>query len=185
MAVGWFYLSVVVLCSLGSMCILSTIYWMRSWQGGFAWDGTMLMFNWHPVLMVTGMVVVYSAGEYRSAEETWCGLGPYRAALSRSILACVTVGFRAMGVGWGGLFWGPGVIWRKKSCKREHLRRVASWILLDRGWRTFPVKGQTVNTLGFASPMICVATTQLCYCVVRAAMDHTETCSCVPIKLYL
>ncbi|KAM9080856.1 lysosomal membrane ascorbate-dependent ferrireductase CYB561A3 isoform 2-T5 [Megaptera novaeangliae] len=74
MAVGWFYLSLMVLCSLGSMCILSTIYWMRYWQGGFAWDGTMLMFNWHPVLMVTGMVVVYSAASlvYR-LPQSWVG----------------------------------------------------------------------------------------------------------------
>lgn len=139
MAMGWFYLSVLALCSLGLMCILSTIYWISYWQGGFAWDGTILMFNWHPVLMVTGMVVFYSAGEYRSAEETWCGPGSYRATLSLSILAFVTVGFRAMGVGWGGLFLGPGVMWRKKSCEREHLRRVAAWILLDGGWRTFSV----------------------------------------------
>ncbi|XP_007106274.1 lysosomal membrane ascorbate-dependent ferrireductase CYB561A3 isoform X2 [Physeter macrocephalus] len=74
MAVGWFYLSVMALCSLGSMCILSTIYWMRYWQGGFAWDGTLLMFNWHPVLMVTGMVVFYSAASlvYR-LPQSWVG----------------------------------------------------------------------------------------------------------------
>ncbi|XP_006076621.1 lysosomal membrane ascorbate-dependent ferrireductase CYB561A3 isoform X1 [Bubalus kerabau] len=74
MAVGWFYLSVLALCSLGSMCILFTIYWMRYWHGGFAWDGSMLMFNWHPVLMVTGMVVLYSAASlvYR-LPQSWVG----------------------------------------------------------------------------------------------------------------
>uniref|UniRef100_A0A8D1FAB7 Cytochrome b ascorbate-dependent protein 3 n=1 Tax=Sus scrofa TaxID=9823 RepID=A0A8D1FAB7_PIG len=66
MAVGWFYLSALALFSLGSMCILSTIYWMRYWHEGFAWDGTILTFNWHPVLMVTGMVVLYSAAGWAS-----------------------------------------------------------------------------------------------------------------------
>lgn len=64
MAVGRFYLSVLALSSLGSMCILFTIYWMWNWHGGFAWDGSIHMFNYHPVLMVAGMVVVYGAGEY-------------------------------------------------------------------------------------------------------------------------
>ncbi|XP_060259996.1 lysosomal membrane ascorbate-dependent ferrireductase CYB561A3 isoform X1 [Ovis aries] len=74
MAVGWFYLSVLALCSLGSICILSTIYWMRYWHGGFAWDGSILMFNWHPVLMVTSMVVLYSAASlvYR-LPQSWVG----------------------------------------------------------------------------------------------------------------
>lgn len=74
MAVGWFYLSALALFSLGSMCILSTIYWMRYWHKGFAWDGTILTFNWHPVLMVTGMVVLYSAASlaYR-LPQSWVG----------------------------------------------------------------------------------------------------------------
>lgn len=63
MASGWFYLSCMVLGSLGSMCVLFTTYWMQYWRGGFAWDGTVRMFNWHPVLMVSGMVVLYGAGE--------------------------------------------------------------------------------------------------------------------------
>ncbi|KAF5927351.1 hypothetical protein HPG69_018951, partial [Diceros bicornis minor] len=74
MAVGWFYLSCLVLGSLGSMCILFTIYWMQYWRGGFAWDGSTYMFNWHPVLMVTGMVVFYSAASlvYR-LPQSWVG----------------------------------------------------------------------------------------------------------------
>ncbi|EPY89640.1 cytochrome b ascorbate-dependent protein 3 [Camelus ferus] len=74
MAVRWFYLAVLALCSLGLMCILFTIYWMRYWHSGFAWDGTVLMFNCHPVLMVTGMVVLYSAASlvYR-LPQSWVG----------------------------------------------------------------------------------------------------------------
>lgn len=111
MAVGWFYLSALALFSLGSMCILSTIYWMRYWHKGFAWDGTILTFNWHPVLMVTGMVVLYSAGE--------CPAG--QCSLALSSLVYVTVRFGA--VGWGG----EGCLWaqvlfggrRKNSEKRS------------------------------------------------------------------
>ncbi|KAI2560284.1 CYB561A3 isoform 7 [Pan troglodytes] len=59
MVSGRFYLSCLLLGSLGSMCILFTIYWMQYWRGGFAWNGSIYMFNWHPVLMVAGMVVFY------------------------------------------------------------------------------------------------------------------------------
>nr|XP_019609626.1 PREDICTED: cytochrome b ascorbate-dependent protein 3 isoform X1 [Rhinolophus sinicus]XP_019609627.1 PREDICTED: cytochrome b ascorbate-dependent protein 3 isoform X1 [Rhinolophus sinicus] len=74
MAVRWFYLSVLALSSLGLMCIFFTVYWMQSWHGGFAWDGTIFTFNCHPVLMVTGMVVLYSAASlvYR-LPQSWVG----------------------------------------------------------------------------------------------------------------
>lgn len=67
MAEGRFYLAVLALSSLGAVCVLFTIYWMWSWHGGFAWDGSTLTFNCHPVLMVAGMVVVYSAGEWEAS----------------------------------------------------------------------------------------------------------------------
>uniref|UniRef100_A0A2I3GRB7 ascorbate ferrireductase (transmembrane) n=1 Tax=Nomascus leucogenys TaxID=61853 RepID=A0A2I3GRB7_NOMLE len=66
MASGWFYLSCLLLGSLGSMCILFTIYWMQYWRGGFAWNGSIYMFNWHPVLMVAGMVVFYGGAGWAS-----------------------------------------------------------------------------------------------------------------------
>ncbi|XP_037373678.1 lysosomal membrane ascorbate-dependent ferrireductase CYB561A3 isoform X1 [Talpa occidentalis] len=74
MAAGWFYLCCLALGSLGSLCILFTAYWMRYWRGGFAWDGTVFMFNWHPVLMVAGMVVLYGAASlvYR-LPQSWLG----------------------------------------------------------------------------------------------------------------
>lgn len=37
--------------------------WSGTWRGGFAWDGSFLQFNWHPVLMVAGLVVLYGNGE--------------------------------------------------------------------------------------------------------------------------
>ncbi|XP_010333677.2 lysosomal membrane ascorbate-dependent ferrireductase CYB561A3 isoform X2 [Saimiri boliviensis] len=74
MASGWFYLSCLVLGSLGSMCILFTVYWMQYWRGGFAWNGSIYMFNWHPVLMVAGMVVFYGGASlvYR-LPQSWVG----------------------------------------------------------------------------------------------------------------
>ncbi|XP_008574002.1 PREDICTED: cytochrome b ascorbate-dependent protein 3 [Galeopterus variegatus] len=74
MASGWFYLSCLALGSLGSLCILFTICWMQHWRGGFSWDGSIYTFNWHPVLMVAGMVVLYGAASlvYR-LPQSWLG----------------------------------------------------------------------------------------------------------------
>ncbi|XP_043914930.1 lysosomal membrane ascorbate-dependent ferrireductase CYB561A3 isoform X2 [Protopterus annectens] len=44
---------------LGFICVLSVVYWSYKWHGGFAWDGTLQHFNWHPVLMVTSLVILY------------------------------------------------------------------------------------------------------------------------------
>ncbi|XP_077177250.1 lysosomal membrane ascorbate-dependent ferrireductase CYB561A3 [Paroedura picta] len=46
---------------LGILCVGLTGFWGRHWLGGFAWDGSSEMFNWHPVLMVTGMLVLYGS----------------------------------------------------------------------------------------------------------------------------
>ncbi|NXU49872.1 CYAC3 protein, partial [Turnix velox] len=49
------------LALLGLLCVAFVSAWCQHWRGGFAWDGSAQMFNWHPVLMVTGMVVLYGA----------------------------------------------------------------------------------------------------------------------------
>lgn len=74
MAAGWFHASCVALGALGALSLLFTAYWVRHWRGGFAWDGSVLMFNWHPVLMVSGMVVLYGAASlvYR-LPPSWVG----------------------------------------------------------------------------------------------------------------
>ncbi|XP_044281984.1 lysosomal membrane ascorbate-dependent ferrireductase CYB561A3 [Varanus komodoensis] len=51
----------ILLGILGIVCVGFTIYWSQHWLGGFAWDGSTKMFNWHPVLMVTGMLFLYGA----------------------------------------------------------------------------------------------------------------------------
>lgn len=53
------------LAGLGLLCLAFVAAWCQRWRGGFAWDGSARMFNWHPVLMVAGMVVLYGAGEWR------------------------------------------------------------------------------------------------------------------------
>ena len=136
MAVGWFYLSVLALCSLGSMCVLFTIYWMRYWHGGFAWDGSMLMFNWHPVLMVTGMVVLYSAGECGLAGDTCCGPSPCAAVLLSSWPLLLKVQGWEGGMACRGLSLGPADIWKKLSRELRHLRRATSQMFLGRGLHT-------------------------------------------------
>ncbi|XP_018523783.1 lysosomal membrane ascorbate-dependent ferrireductase CYB561A3 isoform X1 [Lates calcarifer] len=57
-----FYICYLLCLGLGLACVVCVCYWSERWRGGFAWDGSPLQFNWHPVLMVTGLVVVYGIG---------------------------------------------------------------------------------------------------------------------------
>ncbi|XP_068026195.1 lysosomal membrane ascorbate-dependent ferrireductase CYB561A3 isoform X3 [Melanerpes formicivorus] len=50
-----------LLALLGVVCVAFVSAWCQYWRGGFALDGSARTFNWHPVLMVTGMVVLYGA----------------------------------------------------------------------------------------------------------------------------
>ncbi|XP_028273707.1 cytochrome b ascorbate-dependent protein 3-like [Parambassis ranga] len=57
---------------LGLLCVLFVSVWSSYWRGGFAWDGSFLQFNWHPVLMVSGLVVLYgSAAIVFRVPSTW------------------------------------------------------------------------------------------------------------------
>lgn len=44
----------------------------------------------------------------------------------------------------------------------------------NRGQQTFSVKGQLVNSLGFAGHIISAAATQLCLCGAKAVTDNTQ-----------
>ncbi|XP_047236625.1 lysosomal membrane ascorbate-dependent ferrireductase CYB561A3 isoform X3 [Girardinichthys multiradiatus] len=57
-----FYLCYLLCLALGLACVVCVCLWNSRWRGGFAWDGSALQFNWHPVLMVTGLVVLYGYG---------------------------------------------------------------------------------------------------------------------------
>ncbi|XP_070707160.1 lysosomal membrane ascorbate-dependent ferrireductase CYB561A3-like [Pempheris klunzingeri] len=54
-----FYLTFVLCLCLGLLCLLFVGCWSSHWRGGFSWDGSALQFNWHPVLMVSGLLVLY------------------------------------------------------------------------------------------------------------------------------
>ncbi|KAG7477224.1 hypothetical protein MATL_G00091810 [Megalops atlanticus] len=54
-----FYITYLLCVSLGILSVIFVLYWSFRWRGGFAWDGSTRQFNWHPVLMVTGLVVLY------------------------------------------------------------------------------------------------------------------------------
>ncbi|KAL2092447.1 hypothetical protein ACEWY4_012245 [Coilia grayii] len=54
-----FYPSYLMCLCLGILCVVFVSYWNAEWRGGFAWDGSSKQFNWHPVLMVAGLVVMY------------------------------------------------------------------------------------------------------------------------------
>uniref|UniRef100_A0A1A8FNM3 Lysosomal membrane ascorbate-dependent ferrireductase CYB561A3 n=2 Tax=Nothobranchius korthausae TaxID=1143690 RepID=A0A1A8FNM3_9TELE len=57
-----FYLCYLLCVALGLACVLCVFLWNSRWRGGLAWDLTAQQFNWHPVLMVTGLVVMYGYG---------------------------------------------------------------------------------------------------------------------------
>ncbi|XP_072309889.1 lysosomal membrane ascorbate-dependent ferrireductase CYB561A3-like [Eucyclogobius newberryi] len=54
-----FYLFYMLCLNLSLLCVLFVVTWNLYWRGGFAWDGSLLHFNWHPVLMVSGLVILY------------------------------------------------------------------------------------------------------------------------------
>uniref|UniRef100_A0A8C5ITU7 Lysosomal membrane ascorbate-dependent ferrireductase CYB561A3 n=1 Tax=Junco hyemalis TaxID=40217 RepID=A0A8C5ITU7_JUNHY len=60
--------------ALGLLCVAMVGTWCQHWRGGFSLDGSSRTFNWHPVLMVTGLVVLYGAAAlvYR-IPHTWSG----------------------------------------------------------------------------------------------------------------
>ncbi|XP_044030222.1 lysosomal membrane ascorbate-dependent ferrireductase CYB561A3-like [Siniperca chuatsi] len=55
----FFYVTYVLCLCLGLLCLLFVSCWRSHWRGGFSWDGTAQQFNWHPVLMVSGLLVLY------------------------------------------------------------------------------------------------------------------------------
>ncbi|XP_069022223.1 lysosomal membrane ascorbate-dependent ferrireductase CYB561A3 isoform X1 [Embiotoca jacksoni] len=57
-----FYACYLLCLVVGVACVACVCVWNSRWRGGFAWNGSPLQFNWHPVLMVTGLVVLYGNG---------------------------------------------------------------------------------------------------------------------------
>ena len=59
-----FYLLVVVAEVLGIICVILIAVWGEKWMGGYAWDKSAKIFNYHPVFMVLGFVFFYGNGMY-------------------------------------------------------------------------------------------------------------------------
>lgn len=55
-----FIVSVGAIQILGILAMILTGVWMGKYLGGFAWDGSGLEFNYHPLCMVISMVFLYS-----------------------------------------------------------------------------------------------------------------------------
>lgn len=52
-------LSLLLCLVLGISCVTLVSVWSARFRGGFGWNGSGLEFNWHPVLMTAGLVVLY------------------------------------------------------------------------------------------------------------------------------
>ena len=55
-----FNLLFIVLQIIGLLMILSVLFWIMNYLGGFGWSDTLVRFNFHPICMILGMV--YQAG---------------------------------------------------------------------------------------------------------------------------
>lgn len=50
--------------AMGSGLLMLALFWILHYRGGFAWQSDIKrQFNWHPFLMILGMVFLYSQGE--------------------------------------------------------------------------------------------------------------------------
>lgn len=58
-----FYTAYLLCLVLSVVCVVLVIHWNVAYHDGFSWDGQIKQFNWHPVLMVIGLVVLYGNGE--------------------------------------------------------------------------------------------------------------------------
>ena len=59
---NFFYLLVLIFEVLCMSTLIMLVYWGEVYFKGYAWDGSGLMFNWHPLLMVIGMIILYGNG---------------------------------------------------------------------------------------------------------------------------
>lgn len=51
--------------SLGTGLLLLVLFWILHYRGGFTWQSNpTIQFNWHPFLMLLGMIFLYSQGKH-------------------------------------------------------------------------------------------------------------------------
>ncbi|XP_051885284.1 lysosomal membrane ascorbate-dependent ferrireductase CYB561A3 [Pristis pectinata] len=66
-----FYVVYSLSLLLGLICVIIVIAWNTCYRGGFAWDGTAKMFNWHPLCMVSWFVLYGNAILVYRLPFTW------------------------------------------------------------------------------------------------------------------
>lgn len=50
--------------AVGLASIIFVLRWVLHFKEGIAWDGGLAEFNWHPVLVVTGLIFLQGLGEW-------------------------------------------------------------------------------------------------------------------------
>ncbi|XP_044763721.1 transmembrane ascorbate-dependent reductase CYB561-like isoform X2 [Coccinella septempunctata] len=84
---------------LGVALVVLTFIWLNHYLGGFSLDQTSTEFNWHPLLMVTGMLFLYSQSilVYRTGRNTKkFTLKCIHAGLHITILIMAALGLKAV-----------------------------------------------------------------------------------------
>ena len=73
----WFLQPSLLILWIVAECLAITslvliIYWTREYYDGFAWDGSGKEFNFHPVFMTFGLVIVYGNCKRNFSEAAVC-----------------------------------------------------------------------------------------------------------------
>lgn len=55
--------------AVGIVSIIFVLRWVLHFKEGLGWDGGLAEFNWHPVLMVIGFIVLQGTGEWKRKEK--------------------------------------------------------------------------------------------------------------------
>lgn len=65
-----------ITAGLSCLVVVQLLVWMLHFRGGFAWqESPSLQFNWHPILMVVSLIVLYGHGNCRYYSTQSCGDG--------------------------------------------------------------------------------------------------------------
>lgn len=64
--IQWMPLLYGVAAGLSSLIVVQMLVWIFHYRGGFAWqDVPALQFNWHPLLMVISLIILYGHGNFQ------------------------------------------------------------------------------------------------------------------------
>lgn len=98
--IQWMPLLYGVAAGLSSLIVVQMLVWIFHYRGGFAWqDVPALQFNWHPLLMVISLIILYGHGilVYRLLRnERKRRLKLLHAAIMISALLLASIGLKAV-----------------------------------------------------------------------------------------